>query len=116
MNGTFVIIYVFVVFSVFVFIWFKHSWLIHVSLNNHMKTYHNNTWQKMKDDTGWYRPTWATLYFSKAVYDFIWRSEESFGDTSIPVLRKRIKKVIWELPLFFIATTLLTIMLIMILE
>lgn len=112
MNSMFGQVYILVVAAMFLTIWMKHYWLIRFVLNKHMSNCHKLVWQKMKDDTGWYRPNWATLYFSKAVYDFIWRSEESFGDANIPVLRRRIKRIIWELPLFFGAIPLLTVLLI----
>ncbi len=73
---------------------------------------HNLFWEKMKNDTGWYRPTWATLYYSKAVYDFIWRSDEDLNDPLVRHLRRKIRRFIWELSIFFVGVLLTTILLI----
>ena len=74
-----------------------------------MLSYHESEWKKMKTDTGWYRPNWATLYYSKAVYDFIWRSNENFGDESIATQKRIIKRFVWELIFYFIIVVVLTL-------
>jgi len=70
---------------------------------------YKNEWDKMKEDTGWYRPKWATFYYSKAVYDFIWRSEESFNDDQIKFLKQKIRRFIWELPLYLILVVIISL-------
>ncbi len=67
----------------------------------------------MKEDTGWYAPTWANLYFTKAVYDFIWKAHETFGDEEVTRLRHRIRSIIWELLLFLISVPVVTFLLIL---
>jgi hypothetical protein len=46
---------------------------------------------------------------TKAVYNFIWRSSECFGDNNILLQRRRIRRFIWELPLFFVVVILATL-------
>ncbi len=76
-------------------------------MNKYMLEKYPAQWSDMKSDTGWYRPTWATLYYTNAVYDFIWRSEEYFADENVLSLKRKIKRFIWELPLFFIGAIFL---------
>jgi hypothetical protein len=73
-----------------------------------MDTNHKDEWEKMMEDTGWLRPKWATFYYSNAVYVFIWKSDESFGDEYISFLKRKIKRIIWELPLYFVSVIVLT--------
>ena len=95
----------------FISIWARHYWLIR-SLGKYMDAFHKSKWREMMEDTGWFRPTWTTLYYSKAVYDFIWRSADTLGDDNICVFKKRIKRFIWELPLFFFIVTIVSALLI----
>jgi len=60
-------------------------------MNKYMLEKYPTQWNDMKSDTGWHRPTWATLYYTKSVYDFIWRSEEYFADENILSLKKKLK-------------------------
>jgi hypothetical protein len=101
-------IYLVVIASIFIFIWIRHYYLIHFKMNSYMSAKYSTQWNEMKRDTGWYRPAWATLYYTKAIYDFIWRSEESYDDDNIISLRKEIKRFIWELPLFFVSVIFLS--------
>ena len=107
------IIYIWFVGIAFIIIWARHVYLVHYKLNKYMTQNHGNIWETMKHDTGWYRPNWATLYYSKAVYDFIWKSSETYGDDYLTVLKKEIKRFIWELPLYFVAVILITYLLIL---
>jgi hypothetical protein len=61
-----------------------------------MMSHFKNFWEELKEDSRWYRPSWANLYHSKAVHDFIWRSDEDFGDANIRILKQKIKRIIWE--------------------
>jgi len=81
-------------------------------MNNYMSEKYPNQWNIMKRDTGWYRPTWATLYYTKAIYDFIWRSDEYFADKEILSLKRQIKRFVWELPLFFVVVISLSFLLV----
>ena len=105
-------IYLILVGFWFVYIWINHYYLIHFKMNNYMLKKYPTYWNKMKSDTSWYRPTWATLYYTKAIYDFIWRSEEYFADNNIFFLKRKIKRIIWELPLFFIVVIFCSICLV----
>ena len=105
------IILIFYMFC-FVFLWIRHFYLVHIKLNKYMNKYHFSKWSVMKNDTGWYRPVWASFYFSKGIYGFVWKSEEDFNDVNIVKLRKSIKLFVWELVLFFGGTVLTSILLI----
>jgi hypothetical protein len=63
----------------------------------------------MKEDTAWYRPSWATLYYGKAVYEFIWGEKTILNDENIDSIKRKIKRIIWELPIFFVAVVTITI-------
>lgn len=105
-------IFLVLIASLYVFIWFRHYYLIHCKMNKYMLEKYPSQWNDMKHDKGWYRPTWATLYYTKAVYDFIWRSEEYFADENVFLLKKKIKRFIWELPLFFVGAIFLSFFLV----
>lgn len=49
---------------------------------------------------------------SKAIYKFVWCSNEYFGDNNISIQRLRIRRIIWELPLFFVIIISMTLLLI----
>ncbi len=87
----------------FIYLWGRHYWLVHTVLNNYMELKHKTKWDKMKEDTGWLRPKWATLYFSQAVFEYIWKSDNNFSDQELNLLKKKIKRFIWELPIYFVA-------------
>lgn len=57
----------------------------------------------MKRNSGWYRPSWANLYYSKAVYEFLWKTDECFHDATICILKRKIRNVMRELLIFFTA-------------
>jgi len=103
-------LYILLIVLIFIYIWAKHFYLVHVILNNYMKTKYGNEWDNMKNDTSWYRPPWATLYFSKSIYDFIWKSDFDFKDKNLMILKKRIKRIGLELPIFFIFVFFSTIL------
>lgn len=105
-------LYIGSVLTVFVLIWIRHYHLIVFRFGRYMSDRHPAVWKAMIEDAGWYRPQWATLYYSKAVYDFIWRSEEDFGEKDIAELKKKIRAIIWELPLYFVAVAVITSLLI----
>lgn len=105
-------VYVGIVLMSFMFIWARHFYLIHIKLNRYMLLRHPSEWKAMKENLGWYRPQWATLYYSKAVYDFIWRSGEDFGDENVSRLKRMIKAFIRELPIYFLSVTFITLLLI----
>jgi hypothetical protein len=48
-----------------------------------MSEKYSSEWADMKQDTGWYRPTWATFYYTKSIYNFIWKSEENYNDNNL---------------------------------
>lgn len=102
-------IYILIVVLFFIFIWLKHFYLVHFKLNSYMNLNFKNEWDKMKENTGWYRPSWATLYFSKAIHEFIWKTDTNFNDKNISLIKHKIKKIIWELPVFFISVVIVTV-------
>ncbi len=105
--------YIATIAIIWVFLLGRHYYLIHIKFNAYMLEHHEAEWKKMKQDlTGWYRmPSW-TLYYTKAVYDFIWRSDENLGDQAIALLKKRIRRFLFELPLFFFIVVFVTLVLI----
>ena len=105
-------IYILTIFITFVIIWLKHFYLVHFRLNSYMKMHFNDEWSKMKEDPGWYRPSWATLYYGKGVYEFIWGKDRPFNDENIEFIVRKIKRIIWELPAFIVIVMGMTILLI----
>jgi len=103
-------IYIFVVAIAFVFIWTRHFYLVHFKLNQYMLKNHKFEWNKMKEDTSLYRLPWMNLYYTKAVYNFIWRSVETYGDENIHMQRLKICRFRWELPLYFVLVMVVTIL------
>ena len=106
-------IYMSFITASFIALCLRHYYLIHIKLDRYMHSNHRIKWEKMKKDTGWYRPSWATLYYSKAVYDFIWHSDESFGDQTVVFQKRVIRRVILELASFFVIVIVLTLSLIL---
>jgi len=114
MNSIIANSYIMLIAISYIFLWGRHYWLVHKILNNYMELNYRNEWNKSKEDTGWSRPNWATLYYSKAVYDFVWRSDEIFNDDQINILKQKIKRFIWEFPIFFVAAVIVAVFIIMI--
>lgn len=108
--------YIVVVVMIFILLWARHFYFVRIKLSNYMKENYSHNWHKMLNDTSWYSPSWANLYYTKSVYDFIWRKDESFNEYSDDIFLRDIKKSIrrfaWELPLFFLFVFLLTLFLI----
>ena len=75
-----------------------------------MKINFKDEWLRMKEDTGWYRPSWATLYYSKAVYEFIWGKALTINDENIDSIKLKIKRIVWELPILFISVMIITLL------
>jgi hypothetical protein len=96
----------------FVALWLRHVYLVHVKFNRYMREHWGLQWKRMKEDTTLYRLSWMNLYFTKAAYDFIWRSDETYGDENIASQRKVMRRFIWELPLYFLAAVGSTIVLV----
>jgi len=67
-----------------------------------MMRHHRDSWEKMKEDTSLYRLPGMNLYYTKAVYDFIWNSEEDYGDTQVALQGKSIRRLLWELPFYLV--------------
>ena len=103
-------IYIFVVTIAFVFLWVRHFYLIHFKLNRYMLKHHEFEWKKMKEDTSLSRLPWMNLYYTKAVSNFIWRSDEGYGDENIHLQRLRIRRFSWELPLYFVLVIGVTVL------
>ena len=103
--------YIATIAIIWVFLWVRHFYLIHL-MNTYMLAYHEAEWNKMKKNlTGWYRMPSLTPYYTKAIYDYIWRSDENYGDQNITLQKGRIRRVVWELPLYFFAVLVLTVFL-----
>ncbi|MBA3011590.1 MAG: hypothetical protein FP812_15345 [Desulfobacula sp.] len=86
----------------FVFLWARHYYLVHFKLNRYMLKHHEFEWKKMKQDTSWGRAPWMNFYYTKKVYNFIWRSTENYGDKNIHLQKLVIRRFLWELPLYFV--------------
>ncbi len=96
------------------FVCIRHHYLVHYKFKKYMSANHNEKWHLMMQERGWLpAPTWSNTYFTKAIYDFIWRSEENYGDPNIDFLRKQIRRFILELPLFVLFVFLWVFCLIM---
>lgn len=105
-------LYIIIIAALFLTIWIRHYYLIHFVLDNYMSANYPKIWSNMKEDTGWYRPSWATIYYTKAIYRFIWKSDDYFGDKNLKLLKPKIKKIVWELPLYFVSVIIITFILI----
>ncbi len=111
-------IYAIVVATSFVMLWVRHFYLVY-KFYIYILKHHYSEWQIIKLEN----PNWLGIepwpssvrftFYSRAVYNFVWRSQETFEDQSIFFLRRRIRRFILELPLYFvvvIATTLFLIL------
>jgi hypothetical protein len=84
-----------------------------------MLEHHESEWKAIKEEhPNWFRiEPWPSslmfTFYSRAVYKFIWRSEESFGDQVILRQRRKIRRIIWELPLYFVVLIAATLSLIL---
>jgi hypothetical protein len=111
-------IYLFALAISFVVIWVRHFYLVY-KLNIFMLEHHGSEWKTIKEE----HPNWFGIepwpssvmftFYSRAAYKFIWRSEESFGDQAILRLRRKIRRFIWELPLYFVVLIASTLFLIL---
>jgi hypothetical protein len=111
-------IYLFAVAISFVAIWVRHFYLVY-KLNIFMLEHHESEWKTTKEE----HPNWFGIeswpssvmftFYSRAAYNFIWRSEESFGDQAILRQRRKIRRFIWELPLYFVMLIAATLFLIL---
>jgi hypothetical protein len=112
----FLLVFLYFVFApgYFVLIWVKYFYRIY-EFNKYMLACHNLEWMTIKTQTNEW--LWMESLFSspklninaKATYDFIWRSNESFGDEGICLRRNNIRRVIFELPLFFAGLMFITV-------
>lgn len=50
-----------------VVLWARHIYLVHFKFNDYMMSNYKIEWEKMKNDTGWYTPSWATLCYRHPV-------------------------------------------------
>lgn len=105
-------VYIILMALVFALIFFRHCYLVRVKLFGLIKAKHGDEWKNFISDTGWYSPSWTSLYGTKAFHDFIWKSNVDYGDDDINILRKKIKSIIWQLPAFILIVIFLTISLI----
>jgi len=87
----------------------KHFYIFNRMFSPYMDKHHAEEWARMKDDTGWFRPQYASFYHSKAIYDFIWNSSETFGDNNIGAYRKKMKTIAWEIPVAFVMGMLIVV-------
>lgn len=96
--------YIGVCLTVFASIVAKHLYLVRYRLSRRMAEKHSRKWTELKEDSRLFAaPHWTHPYISKNVYDFIWRSEESLDDEYIASLRKKIRHIVIELPIFFVS-------------
>jgi hypothetical protein len=111
-------LFVFLVAASWVFLWVRHFYLVY-KLNVFLMKYHQEDWESFKrQNPNWLEmePWPSSLIFtcySRAPYNFIWRSRESYGDQSIVVQRQRIRRFVWELPLWFVAVVAVIVLLIL---
>lgn len=105
-------LYILVVIFFLSFIFIRHAYLLRFKLMEILKNKHAVEWKKMMDDTGWLTPNWSSLYRTKAFHDFVWYSNEDYGDHDLMILRKKLKRVVLELILAFVIVIAVTILLI----
>jgi len=104
--------YIFFVISLFIFIMLRHVYLLRIKLTRILKKNHMVEWDKIEDDTGWLTPTWSSIYRTKAFYDFVWHSNDDLNDNEIKVVRKKLKRIVYELIIAFITIMFVTVLLI----
>jgi len=105
-------LYILFVIFFLLFIVFRHVYLLRFKLMKILKNKHMLEWNKMMGDTGWLAPNWSSLYRTKAFYNFVWYSNEDYGDHDLSVLRKKLKRINVELIIAFVIVIAVTILLI----
>jgi hypothetical protein len=74
-----------------------------------MKEKFPDKWEILKEPTGFLAaPSWRAIEHSDNVSNFIWESNEEYGDPYIGMLRSKIKRFKWEMILFFILVPIIT--------
>jgi len=92
----------------FILLWIRHFHLVY-KLNIFLMRHHRASWDAFKGrNPNWFgMEPWPSAlvftFYSRAAYNFIWRSEESYGDQSIILQKRRIRRFVWELPMYFVA-------------
>lgn len=110
-------IYMIAVAICYVLLWIRHFRFVY-KLYIYVLEHHMSEWKIIKREY----PNWLGLeawpssamftFYSRAVYNFVWRSEETFGDPYILSLRRRIRRFVWELPLYFVVVTVTALLLV----
>ena len=95
-------LYFFIVVALFVFIGAKHVYVFQRQFEPHMVRHHADRWEAMKSGFVW------KFYHTKAIYDFVWKSDEAFNDEDIVAYRKKLRRIALEIPLFFVLVPAIT--------
>lgn len=95
-------VYFFCVVVLFVFIGVKHIYVFQRQFDPYMCRHHTGRWEAMKSGFVW------KLYHTKAIYDFVWKSDEAFNDDNIVEYRNKLRRIAWEIPLFFVLIPAIT--------
>jgi hypothetical protein len=101
--------YAFVIWGCFLYIWIKHCRLVR-KLNTFIESRYSTQWEIIKEK--WPDFTWQLgmklrgPYPSRAIYNFIWRSKEDFGDEEVRFLKGKVRQIRWKLSLFFFVVIL----------
>ena len=103
--------YLFMVLALFLLLWLRHVYLVY-KLNTFLLKYHKREWEDFrKQNPSWLRmESWpsslAFTFYSRAAYNFTWRSKETHGNQAIDAQRRRIRRFVWELPGYLIVVML----------
>ena len=101
MNEILITIFLVLLGVGWIFIFFRHFYLIRFPFSKYMSLKYPKEWENMKNDTNW-TPSWRNPYFSYSVYKFIWKSDENLGDRKISEHQKIIRNSGWHIMLYFL--------------
>jgi hypothetical protein len=101
MNESMTPIIIFVLAAGWIFVLIRHGFLVRFPFRKHMSKNHPVEWESLKNDSNW-TATWIHPYYSQAVYNFIWRSQDNFNDPIVEKYKKQIRWSGWHIPLYFI--------------
>ncbi len=105
-------LYILVAVIILLFPIVRHAYLLRFKFMKILKQNHTTEWEKMMKDTRWLTPNWSSLYRTKSFHDFVWYSNEDYGDHDLKKLRNRLKKIVLEITLAFVMVVVVTVLLI----
>lgn len=95
-------IYIILMIAGWVFLWARHIYLVRYKMNRYMMDHYKDDWKAMKDHPQWYERRMAGIYYSKAVKDFIWKSDIDYGDKNVRILKHKIKRIMLEFSIYVV--------------